>query len=161
MHQASDGPDTDGIRGDTSSEFDSAALQLVATSSRFTRAIMRLAGGGGSIGTWRTLAALIEGGPARVGDLADLERIRQPTMTALIRRMENEGLLTRTPDPDDRRATLISVTPAGRARFDAFRREAESVLRPAWERLSDFDQATITRAVELIERLLDEPELSE
>lgn len=142
------------------SEFDSAALELVATSSRFTRAIMRRAGGDGTIGTWRTLAALIERGPARISDLAELERIRQPTMTTLIRRMVDEGLVERTADPGDGRATLISVTSAGRERFESFRQDAAAVLRPAWDRLSQFDQATIARAVVLIEQLLGEPELN-
>jgi DNA-binding MarR family transcriptional regulator len=61
-------------------------------------------------------------GPVRLTTLAAREGISQPSMTQLIQRLERAGLVTRLPDPDDRRATLIGITSAGRALLDERKR---------------------------------------
>jgi DNA-binding MarR family transcriptional regulator len=48
-----------------------------------------------------------------VRDLAAQERMSPAAMTRHIDRLQALGLATRTPDPDDRRRTLLAVTPAG------------------------------------------------
>ena len=59
-------------------------------------------------------------------------------IAALVRRLAERGLVTREPDPDDRRAIRVSITPAGVALLAAARTEADaanthtlSVLEPA------------------------------
>jgi DNA-binding MarR family transcriptional regulator len=54
-------------------------------------------------------------GPTRLTALAAAEGISQPAMTQLIQRLERHGLVERLSDPDDRRATLLTVTEVGRA----------------------------------------------
>ena len=56
---------------------------------------------------------VLGGGPRTLGALAEAERVRPPTMTRLVQAMEAEGLVARSPAPDDARATLIRATGAG------------------------------------------------
>jgi DNA-binding MarR family transcriptional regulator len=44
-------------------------------------------------------------------DLAHLAQIEQPTMAQLLARMERDGLIRRSPNPQDSRSSLISLTP--------------------------------------------------
>jgi DNA-binding MarR family transcriptional regulator len=70
-------------------------------------------------------------GPIRLTTLAAKEAVSQPSMTQLIQRLERLGFVTRLPDPDDGRATLIGVTPHGQTMLDdrkRVRRERLAVL---------------------------------
>ncbi len=69
-----------------------------------------------------TLNRLDREGPIRLTSLAAKEGISQPSMTQLIQRLERAGQVTRLPDPDDGRATLIGITSAGRALLDERKR---------------------------------------
>ena len=60
------------------------------------------------------LSWLERNGAGRVGDLAALAAVSQPTMTELLVRLERDGLLDRAPDPDDRRALRVTITDTGR-----------------------------------------------
>ena len=62
-----------------------------------------------------TLNTLADSGPLRITRLADLEGVAQPSMTLLVDRLERQGLVERRRDNNDRRATLISLTDAGRS----------------------------------------------
>lgn len=75
-----------------------------------------LAEHGISPGRWRLLIALLfqsdEDG-ATMGALADHLQVAEPTVTATVQRLENEGLVERSRDPNDKRRVLVRVTPAG------------------------------------------------
>ncbi len=60
-----------------------------------------------------TLNLLQLSGPQRITRLAELEGVTQPTMTTLLDRLENIGLVERHPDDSDGRATLISLSKSG------------------------------------------------
>ncbi|TXS01818.1 MarR family transcriptional regulator [Streptomyces sp. col6] len=60
-----------------------------------------------------TLATLDRTGPRRITDLAAVEGVTQPAMTALVRVMEESGLVERRGDASDRRVTLVYLTEAG------------------------------------------------
>ncbi|WP_316316007.1 MarR family winged helix-turn-helix transcriptional regulator, partial [Clavibacter michiganensis] len=81
-------------------QFSDSPILLMSASSRFNRAVARRVEVAAAAGTWRALAALNELGPTRVSDLAEWQRVSQPTMTTLVRRMEAEGLVERAPDPE-------------------------------------------------------------
>jgi len=56
----------------------------------------------------------IDIGPCRTTDLARTVRVTSPTMTRVLDRLVETGLVTRAADPDDRRAIRLGLTPAGR-----------------------------------------------
>jgi DNA-binding MarR family transcriptional regulator len=70
-----------------------------------------------------TLATLDRTGPRRITDLAVAEGVTQPAMTALVRVMEESGLVERWGDASDKRVTLVCVTEAG-ASYVRTRRQA-------------------------------------
>ncbi|MER7083147.1 DNA-binding transcriptional regulator, MarR family [Saccharopolyspora kobensis] len=70
-----------------------------------------------------TLATLDRTGPRRITDLAAVEGVTQPAMTALVRVMEESGLVERRGDASDKRVTLVCLTEAG-ASYVRTRRQA-------------------------------------
>src|SRR6478752_9000087 len=89
------------------------------------------------------LLTLLDQGPMRMTELAAHERVRTPTTTVAIRRLEKLGLVKRSRDPSDLRAVLVEVTPRGlvqhREALDARRAFLASMLA----NLSSEDQATL------------------
>lgn len=134
---------------------DHLALELTRATSRFTRIAGRVPGSTYSTVAWRVLAELDLHGPARVSELAQRERIAQPSMTALVQRLESEGWVDRSPDPDDGRATRIEATAVGSAALADYRRAAAERFRPLLADLTVFDRATLARAAELLQQLAD------
>jgi MarR family transcriptional regulator for hemolysin len=79
------------------------------------------------------LTALKDGSKLSQGALARWARVEQPTMAQLLARMERDGHIRREPDPQDGRASLVSLTqealaklPAGRA---VLQRGSEEAVR--------------------------------
>lgn len=60
----------------------------------------------------------LQGGAARPSRLADDLHLTRPSTSKLIARLADAEFVERTPDPDDRRAALVALTPAGRLAFD-------------------------------------------
>ncbi|MBI3690870.1 MAG: MarR family transcriptional regulator, partial [Mycolicibacterium aromaticivorans] len=92
--------------------------------------------------------------------LAELDHCSQPTMTTQVRRLEDAGLVARTPDPDDARAVRIRITPAGKTMLTQVRADRAAVIDPRIERLSDEDREILSTAVGALHRLLDDLDTS-
>jgi DNA-binding MarR family transcriptional regulator len=71
------------------------------------------------------LLPLYEENGLRMGELARRARLSKQTMTAMIRRLERDGLVERRPDPTDARASLVFLT----ARSRSFEPVAAEALR--------------------------------
>jgi DNA-binding MarR family transcriptional regulator len=67
-----------------------------------------------SLTTAAALSRLEQEGPIRLTALAAAEGIAQPSMTALVQRLEDQGLATRVGHPEDGRVRLVAITGAGR-----------------------------------------------
>ena len=103
----------------------------------------------------RLLAQIDELGPARIGDLAHADHTSQPTMTGQVRRLEENGWARRDPDPQDARATLITITPAGAEVLATARRSRAQTLRPVLDQLGEADRARLRDAVEVLRAVVD------
>lgn len=99
---------------------------------------------------WRVLSLLEQAGPQRVGSLAVAARTTQPGMTRLIGGLERDGLVLRSPDPDDSRATVVDITPHGGETLAAWRTEFRETLAPRFDDVDDDDWAALTRAAEIL-----------
>ncbi|WP_431234384.1 MarR family winged helix-turn-helix transcriptional regulator [Mycolicibacterium psychrotolerans] len=102
------------------------------------------------------LLTLLDQGPIRMTELAARERVRTPTTTVAIRRLEKLGLVKRSRDPSDLRAVLVEVTPQGLVQH----REALAVRRAnlaaLLSKLSDEERETLAKALRPLERLADQ-----
>lgn len=99
------------------------------------------------------LSVLVFSGPHRVSHLADAERVAVPTMSRVVAALEQRGLARRAPDPEDGRAAVIHVTPAGEAALERARRARLALLRQGIEELTSPERGVLARAAELMERL--------
>src|SRR5664279_5174171 len=61
------------------------------------------------------LSTLSRVGPSTPSELAAQERVQPPSMTRVIARLEERGLVTRVPHPTDRRQVLVAVTEKAQA----------------------------------------------
>lgn len=104
----------------------------------------------------RLLSTIEDQGATRISDLAALDHCAQPTMTMQARRLEDAGLVTRTPDPGDARAVLIRITPKGVRTLARVRADRAAVIDPHLARLDPEDRQTLSAAVHVIRRLLDD-----
>lgn len=107
----------------------------------------------------RLLSAIEDKGSARISDLAALDHCSQPTMTTQVRRLEDAGMVSRTTDPIDARAVLISITPNGVATLAQVRTDRGAVVDPYLERLDDADRQTLVDAVRIMRGLLENAQL--
>jgi DNA-binding MarR family transcriptional regulator len=95
-------------------------------------------------------------GPMTPSELAARERIQRPTATRVIARLEEMGLIARTADPQDRRSSLVSVTPDAKALLQEQRTRKTAFLAERLERLNAEDRAALERAADVLERMLAE-----
>jgi DNA-binding MarR family transcriptional regulator len=101
------------------------------------------------------LGRLDREGPCSVSDLAAAERVRPQSMAQTVGDLEADGLVERSPDPDDRRRALVRMTTAGKSMIEADRRAREGWLVRGFEALPEDDLAAIARSVEILRRLAD------
>jgi DNA-binding MarR family transcriptional regulator len=99
---------------------------------------------------WRALKVLEQEGPQRIGALAAASRTTQPGMTRLVGQMADEGLVTRGADPDDSRATVVTITDAGIQAFAAWKIQLTTALEPLFADLDDDDWAVLSRAAHIL-----------
>lgn len=97
------------------------------------------------------LAALRNGVPMTQKELATLANIEQPTMAQLLDRMERDGLIVRTSNPDDKRSSLVSLTPIALERLPAAR---EVLLEGNKLALQDFSEDEGELLCQLLRRLI-------
>jgi DNA-binding MarR family transcriptional regulator len=100
------------------------------------------------------LSVLVFGGERTPSELAAAEHVRLPTISALLRGLEKEGLVRREPHKGDRRVVRISATAKGRRILHRGRERRldglEELLRP----LTRDELRTLARAAEILDRTL-------
>lgn len=99
------------------------------------------------------LALLEQHGPARVGELAERARVDASVVSRQMQQLEAEGLVARTPDPDDGRASLLSLTPAGRQLLDDGRSRLAVLVT---DRLSGWTPEQMSAFGRTLRRLVDD-----
>ena len=133
---------------------DALADELLRGAARLSRWATRTADLGMPWAQARVLALVDDLGPARVTTLAAADDCSQPSMTTVVQRLEALGLVTRTPDPSDARATLVTLTAAGAASLTRIRRARGAALTPVLTQVAP-DEARLRDAVALLGELLE------
>src|SRR6058998_2812455 len=101
-------------------DVDLIATQLLPRASLLSRLLLRQSGAGVPRSEAGVLGALAQR-PWRITELAEREGLAQPTMTLLVKRLEQRGWVQRERDAADGRVVLVSLTPEGTAALDETR----------------------------------------
>jgi len=99
------------------------------------------------------LASLELAGALTPRELSDAERVQPPTMTKVLAKLEERGLIQRAPHPTDGRQVLLSATPAGRAVLLEQRRVKAEWLTRRLAGLSGPDREVLAQAAEILDRI--------
>jgi DNA-binding MarR family transcriptional regulator len=104
------------------------------------------------------LTSVVREGRVTLSQLAEIERVKPPTVTRIVDALGQRGLVTRIVDDEDRRVAWVAATTDGRALLDTIRRRRDAYLAEHLRNLSDDDRELLARAAVLLERLLEDPE---
>lgn len=102
------------------------------------------------------LLTLLDLGPIRMTELAAHERVRTPTTTVAIRRLEKLGLVKRSRDPSDLRAVLVDVTPRGLVQHREALATRRAQIAGMLTRLSAEERQTLANALAPLNRLAEQ-----
>jgi DNA-binding MarR family transcriptional regulator len=136
-----------------SDQIDHVSSELLPRVALLTRLLARQLGSKLS----RTEAGVLNtlsGGPRRITELAELEGLAQPTMTLLVKQLEQQGLVRRERQAHDGRVVLVHLTDAGGAVFEDLRAHASAALRPYLEDMSDEQIDALVEATETVALLI-------
>jgi DNA-binding MarR family transcriptional regulator len=86
-------------------------------------------------------------------ELADTERVQPPTMTKIVGKLEERGLVARTPHPTDRRQVILAATEQGRAVYAQFERARNEWLAVQLAELDPAERDTLSRAAEILQQV--------
>jgi DNA-binding MarR family transcriptional regulator len=134
-----------------------AARDLRVVFSRLRRRLRDVAIGGDlTPSQTAVLTRLWKEGASSASTLAGAERVRPQSMATIVAALEQRGLIERTPDPEDGRRQVVSLTEAGRGRAESDRQVREEWLaRAMQERYSERERRIILDALSLLERLTE------
>src|ERR1700722_19785042 len=127
-------------------------IDLVSTTLlRRSSMLMRLLTSFGARTLSRTegglLLTLLDG-PKRITELAETEALAQPTVTKLVDKLQQRGLVIRRRSADDGRVVLVSISPEGRKMVEASRSQVRALMREALQALSDNELSELVAASE-------------
>ncbi len=86
-------------------------------------------------------------------ELAEAERVQPPTITRIIARLEERGLIQRTPHPTDGRQVILAPSNAGRQLLAEYQRVRDEWLAQRVSRLSAEERNILHRAAEILTRI--------
>jgi DNA-binding MarR family transcriptional regulator len=139
---------------DRSAAIDEVAESLLRRASLATRLLLRESRrrlARSEAGVLATLSA----GPRRVTDLAEVEGLAQPTMTLIVKRMEQRGWLARERDAADGRAVVISLTDEGATVLAELRADYRAALRDRMGAMTDEQVEGLMTATAALQDLID------
>jgi DNA-binding MarR family transcriptional regulator len=108
-----------------------------------------------SLARLRVLFQLTERSTIRMGELSACVDVAPRTMTSTVEAMERDGLVQRRPDPHDRRATIVSITEAGRRSFAEGRRQQAIAIADVFETLDGEQRLALKGVLDELLRAAD------
>jgi DNA-binding MarR family transcriptional regulator len=132
-----------------------AVERLTRSIEDFNSVFIRLpASGRLNFSALSVLHTLSRMGSCRISDLVRTEQIKQPALTSAVAKLERDGLIERSPDPCDGRASTLSLTADGRSIVS--RRHADRVerLRSLMDRLSPADRTRLLSIAGVLDQIV-------
>jgi DNA-binding MarR family transcriptional regulator len=106
-----------------------------------------------TFGQLSALTSILLAGALTPRELADLERVQPPTMTKIVGKLEERGLVIRSPHPTDGRQVILAPTEEGRAIYAQFELQRNAWLSAHLEQLGPEDRAVLFRAAEIMQQV--------
>ena len=103
------------------------------------------------------LSALVtveQHGPLRLSELARREAVTAPTMSRVLAALDEQGLVIRTPDPNDARGVRIVLSEQGAARLAEVRNHRTALVARRLARLDAEQRASLVASLPALEALL-------
>jgi DNA-binding MarR family transcriptional regulator len=101
------------------------------------------------------LGTVIRKGPITIGQIAELEHVKPPSVSKIVAALEVGGYIAREDDPADRRCVFIVATPEGSDYVDTVRAAGRTWLASQLVDVDEHDLARIIDALPALERLLE------
>lgn len=134
-----------------------AARDIRVVFSRLRRRLKDVAVDGLTPSQTAVLTRLWKEGPSSASVLAGAEQVRPQSMATILAALSQRGLIERTPDPNDGRRQVVSLTSAGRKHAESDRRARDEWLASAiQERYTEAERRVIVDALSLLERLTEQ-----
>lgn len=125
--------------------------ELLIHAARLVRTVRQR----GRISTgYRVLAILDQFGPLGITRLAEVDQCSQPTMSGVVSGLVEHGLVTKVPHPEDARASIVALTPAGQERLRTTRAANAEIVASLVE-ASGHTEDDVATAVAVLRDLLD------
>jgi DNA-binding MarR family transcriptional regulator len=140
----------------TTSSAQDVSGRLFLAVGRLSRSLRQAGTPGPGHGAISALATLAAYGQLRLGDLAAKEGVAAATMSRIVAALVEGGLVSREPDPVDRRAWLATATEEGMRMVSGVRSTRVQELGRRIDRLSPEQQESLARALPALEALLAE-----
>jgi DNA-binding MarR family transcriptional regulator len=138
---------------DPSPEVAEVAHRLRLATARLARQLRQQAGTGLSPSQQSVLVSIDLGGSLTLGELAAIEQVAPPTITKIVSKLEDDGLVLRTVDARDRRVARVSLSEVGRARLDHSRSRRDAWLTRRLESAPPDQVRRIADALDALEAL--------
>ena len=106
-----------------------------------------------TFGQLSALTSILLAGALTPRELADIERVQPPTMTKIVGKLEERGLVIRSPHPTDGRQVILAPTEQGRAIYAQFELARNAWLSEHLEQLGPEDRDVLFRAAEIMQQV--------
>jgi DNA-binding MarR family transcriptional regulator len=138
----------------TTVDLDEFAVSLAQQAAALSRLVFNQS----ELGMTRSESSLmvtLRGGPQRITALAEIEGLAQPTVTVLVKRLQERGWVAREHPADDGRVVLVSLTAAGHDALAQWRERYRPRLRAGLKQLSEQQLAALVDAGDAFAVLID------
>lgn len=99
------------------------------------------------------LGLLAARGPLSISDVAAIENLNPSMTSRVVGKLDERGLIARTPDPNDLRSAIVSITRSGRAVQVRIKNQRATAIRRAADRLTPEQHAALVAALPALEAL--------
>lgn len=129
------------------------AERLRTTLGRFVRSV-RAQADTPTTSQSETLLLLEQNGPLSIADMATRRHVKHQSMRLVGGQLEADGLVSRMPNPADRRSQLLSITEKGQDSLSRSREARTSKIAALiQDRLTDEERRVLDEAIRIIDRL--------
>jgi DNA-binding MarR family transcriptional regulator len=135
-------------------ELEKLAEQLHSAAVRLLRSVRKADQSSGlNAPRLSALSVIVFAGPITLGELADAEQVRPPTMTRIVQALDKQGLVTKRVDATDRRSVALTATIKGKKLLIQARRRRTQALARRIGQLSVRERSILDGGIDVMEKL--------